>query len=426
MVPLELRSVWRNVGGLGRRRFYSKTTSDPVWIQWKRTDGSFSTCPVLSQHHTDQASTVSMDPVVEEAVLVNDATRASDAARFIREGNYLLYEGDYHNARQLLKALKQRFRGKPSKQQQQQTILEQWKRQRESIRSQTRRLNRLLIKVEDHSLVALRRAPDVTHLLKKSSSESSYAMSLRELLGRIGSHEWEKQGVCLLQLMGRTLHPHFGVFSPTRHEYLDLILAQQAGGAGNKTVMDVGTGTGVIAALMLLNGKADCVIGTDNNPRAIACARENLERLDLMEKTQLVECHIFPPHPCKVDLIICNPPWIPGDEPDASLLDRAVYDTNGFLPLFLHTAQDYLRDDVSEVWLVLSDLAERLGLREEGDVERMARDGNLEIVHVSCTAPRHPKARGKKKSRDNEHDKVAAARSLEVTKLYRMRRRKTP
>src|SRR5256885_9763195 len=54
-----------------------------------------------------------------------------------------------------------------------------------------------------------------------------------------------------------SIHPHYGVFSPVRGEYLDLVAqaplpaaAQQADAA----VWDIGTGTGVLSALLLHRG----------------------------------------------------------------------------------------------------------------------------------------------------------------------------
>jgi hypothetical protein len=54
-------------------------------------------------------------------------------------------------------------------------------------------------------------------------------VSLRELLGMVGAHEWRKKGVEIAALGAaphNRIHPHYGVFSPVRGEYLDLVARQ--------------------------------------------------------------------------------------------------------------------------------------------------------------------------------------------------------
>mgnify|MGYP003352493047 CR=1 FL=1 len=46
---------------------------------------------------------------------------------------------------------------------------------------------------------------------------------MRELLGLNGAHEWRKKGVPVAALGGAHVHAHYGVFSPVRGEYIDLV-----------------------------------------------------------------------------------------------------------------------------------------------------------------------------------------------------------
>jgi hypothetical protein len=46
------------------------------------------------------------------------------------------------------------------------------------------------------------------------------------MLGLVGAHEWRKKGVEIPALgppPGNRIHAHYGVFSPVRGEYLDLV-----------------------------------------------------------------------------------------------------------------------------------------------------------------------------------------------------------
>ena len=67
------------------------------------------------------------------------------------------------------------------------------------------------------------------------------------------------------------IHPHYGVFSPLRGEYVDLVARTPM--PRGSVAFDIGTGTGVLAAVLARRG-GKRVIATDTDPRALACARE--------------------------------------------------------------------------------------------------------------------------------------------------------
>lgn len=426
---------------LSTQGFPSFEKKNARWIEWNSEGGSkegqrnrlelISSTNATSNDH-DGKNTA-------HAHVVGDNTRASDAAKILLQQTYLVYEGDYHNARQLLTALKSRVLP-PLTLNPSDPINDQWMCQRSWTKKQARRLNRLLVKVEqDRSLSSYKRAPNqVKEVLSESaaSNNTRYLLPLRELLGRLGSNQWSTKGIPLPQLGGKCIFPKFGVFVPTRQEYLDLIVKAAESLDKNlkgKTILDVGTGTGVLLAVLLHNlnlGRCNNninIIGTDLNPQAIACARDNLERLQLLDglsSISLLQADLFPPKENKFDLILCNPPWVPDNSTCASAttswMDRAVYDPNSqFLKAFLLQAGGYLIDDQSEAWLILSDLAELLELRSREQVIEWIENGDLEIMAVSETKPIHKKARNGKSG-----DAIAAARAAETTRLYRLRKKK--
>jgi hypothetical protein len=58
------------------------------------------------------------------------------------------------------------------------------------------------------------------------AAAGSWVLSLRELLGLVSAHEWRKNGVPVAALGApphNRIHPHYGVFSPVRGEYLQLV-----------------------------------------------------------------------------------------------------------------------------------------------------------------------------------------------------------
>src|SRR5690606_19974361 len=81
--------------------------------------------------------------------------------------------------------------------------------------------------------------------------------------------------------------------------------------------VDIGTGTGVIAALLARRGIGP-IVATDDSARAIACAADNLARLGVADRVELLATDGYPPG--RAGLVVCNPPWLPGKA--ATLLEQ--------------------------------------------------------------------------------------------------------
>ena len=150
---------------------------------------------------------------------------ADAAYRLACEGTALLWRGDFQNARQLLQAMARRADAKPrNKAKPPASPTEAFNLHRLAQSQRARTLGALLIPVEADYGIALRRAPDLHEAITEgwgASGEASVT-SLRELLGLNGAHEWRKKGVEIAALGGR-IHPHYGVFSPVRGEYITLV-----------------------------------------------------------------------------------------------------------------------------------------------------------------------------------------------------------
>lgn len=157
---------------------------------------------------------------------------------------------------------------------------------------------------------------------------------------------------------------------------------------------------------------AEFVYGTDSNQAAVDCAHENLGRLGMGDRTELWNCHLFPPH--TVDLIVCNPPWMPGRP--SSVLEQAVYDDDeneSFLDNFLQNARSHLVQPSGQVWLILSNLAELLGVRHREALLQKTDDGGL-YVHSTASVP------AKTRSKPTDYPGVGRVRQNEVITLYKL------
>ena len=356
----------------------------------------------------------------KRVVIADDRTTADQAYRLACEGTALLWRGDFQNARQLLQALARRTDQKNDKPRRAKKIdpasapaaptapqaAFHLHRQAQSQRART--LAMLLLPFEADYTIALRRAPDVQLACNQAYGRGTepFVASLRELLGLIGAHEWRRTGVELAQLEQR-IHPHYGVFAPIRSEYVTLVdeapLPPRA-----SLAFDIGTGTGVLAAVLAKRGIAR-IVATDLDPRALSCARENLARLDLTGKVEVIQADLFPPG--KAPLIVCNPPWLPARP--SSPIEHAVYDQDSaMLRGFLAGLAVHLEAG-GEGWLILSDLAEHLGLRTRAELLDWIAQAGLKVIARSDVKPSHPRAQ-------DATDALHAARAAEVTSLWRL------
>ncbi len=338
--------------------------------------------------------------------VADDRMKAGTAYRLACEGTALLWRGDYHNARQVLRAMSRRVDRRPLPPGG--DAREAFHIHRRARGDRARVLGRLVVVLDDTYALDLRRAPDVRHACTEAygTPRGPMAVSLTELLGVIGAHQWRLNGV-EIPFLGARVHPHYGVFSPVRGEYVDLV-ARTPLGRARHTAFDLGTGTGVLAAVLARRG-FDHIVATDVNPRALACARDNVRRLGLAARVDVTGPCLFPKG--RADLVVCNPPWIPARP--TSALEQGVYDPGSrMLHGFLDGLAAHLRPG-GEGWLILSDLAEHLGLRTRGHLPALAEAAGLRVVDRIDTRPRHPRA-------TDGADLLHAARAAEITSLWRL------
>jgi SAM-dependent methyltransferase len=336
----------------------------------------------------------------------DDRTTAQQALARIRRGEALLYRGDYHNARQLLAALGRRLRPRNASA----GAEGAWRAERERRRLEREVLSRVLVPIEEGFRVPLRRAPDVTAALSEALGPDAPLpglLPLRDLLGMVGAHEWRRRGVPVPAL-GAAVHPHFGVFAPVRGEYVDLVArAATAWPVAGRRAFDVGTGTGVLAFVLARAGAS--VVATDVEPRAVACARENAGRLGLGGRVEVRAADLFPDG--VADVVVSNPPWLPDDA--RTPLERAVYDPGGTLLERLVLGLPARLAPGGEAWIVLSDLAELLGLRPPGHVAALAARAGLRVADVLEARAAHRRAA-------DAEDPLHAFRARETTRLLRL------
>ncbi|HYJ40890.1 MAG TPA: class I SAM-dependent methyltransferase, partial [Steroidobacteraceae bacterium] len=309
-------------------------------------------------------------PPAARVVVADGKMTADEAYGLACQGTALLWRGDFQEARQMLSALGNRA-DRPQRRSRNSAATsvanslaspaDAFHLYRQARSQRARTLNALLIPLNDDYSIPLRRAPDIRQACAEAygPAESASVTSLRALLGVIGAHEWRTKGIDIPEAGGR-IHPHFGVFAPIRREYVDLVSTTPLPAAcvSSNVAFDIGTGTGVLAAVLARRG-IECVIATDLDPRALACARENVRQLGLTDRIDVVQADLFPEG--RAALVICNPPWVPARP--SSPMENGIYDPESqMLRGFLKKLPGHLEPG-GEGWLILSDLAEHLGLR---------------------------------------------------------------
>jgi hypothetical protein len=355
--------------------------------------------------------------------LADDTTPADTAFRLANEGTALLWRGDFQNARHLLDALARRADHVPARRRRKPAAdaavapAQAFHLHRQAQAQRARVLGAVLIPLDADYRIPLRRAPDWRQACTEAwgapaAGDGPSVVSLRELLGLLSAHEWRKKGVPIPALgpaPDNRIHPHYGVFSPVRGEYVQMVADAPLPAAATPGALafDIGTGTGVLAAVLARRGLQ--VQATDMDPRALACAAENVTRLHLQAQVQVLQADLFPPG--RAALVLCNPPWLPARA--GSPLERAVYDEDSRMLLgWLQGLAAHLAPG-GEGWLVLSDLAEHLGLRSRAWLLQAIQAAGLQVLGRIDTSPVH------RKVADTE-DALHAARSAEVTSLWRL------
>lgn len=330
-------------------------------------------------------------PLPPETAVVDDQTRASELHQIYGKGLWLQYEGSYPGLLQAYKTISSRVGIKGFRQSKlrggrdvaiapnNEDILELWQEARDEKEDRSDRLNRLHIEVDRMgacvsvkdfpatlSLKRLMQHPDIPTDVGGALIPYHTVRAMR------AADEWEKKGVTVQALDGAQLHPRFGVFPPTRQDYIGL-LAQHLPSVITSLpapviAEDLGSGSGVLSFLLAKHGAA-AVRGYDILQAAVDSATADAELLKLSSKVSFHLVDLVEDLPAALastpapNLMVCNPPWLPDDA--TSALDAAIYDPECLmLRSSLLYARRRLRPD-GKLLLLYSDLGMHLGLFDE-------------------------------------------------------------
>ena len=159
---------------------------------------------------------------------------------------------------------------------------------------------------------------------------------LEEITKRLLDNEPVQYILGQADFCGRTFHVAPGVLIPrpeTEH-LCQLITKHVAIGSPNRTVLDIGTGSGCIAITLALDIPNSQVTAWDISPIALRVAKGNAEQLgaqvNVVENDMLQQTYQVAP---QWDLIVSNPPYICDSE--AKQMEANVLDYEPEIALFV-------------------------------------------------------------------------------------------
>jgi release factor glutamine methyltransferase len=154
---------------------------------------------------------------------------------------------------------------------------------------------------------------------------------LRDLVKRRGTREPLQHVLGTAEFHGRTFtcDKRALVPRPETEQLVELALGMTKDKPA-ATLLDTGTGSGVIALTLALELPSAILHATDLSPDALALAAENTARHALTDRIVFHQADLLPPDDVRFDLIIANLPYIPAED-IASLSPEVRHDPSSAL-----------------------------------------------------------------------------------------------
>ena len=193
-------------------------------------------------------------------------------------------------------------------------------------------------------------------------------------------------------VLGKELHPFFGVYYPSRTEHLELFatwLSQYTG--TKKYATDVGTGSGILSFMLAKSG-VEHITATDQNPNAIWSVANDSKLLDMTKIISPLHTDLLLNTP-KTPLIVFNPPWIPGQSNSA--VENALFFENGLFSRFFDQAKEHLEPN-GKIVLIFSTILTLLRPDIPHPIERELERKRFKLVNKMKRKVKPPKGRRSK------------------------------
>ena len=147
---------------------------------------------------------------------------------------------------------------------------------------------------------------------------------LRELVKRRGSGEPLQHLLGTVEFCGRSFRcdKRALVPRPETEQLVELLISHFKSEIARSRMIDVGTGSGVIALTLAAEFPKAEVVGADISEEALMLARENAERFGLANRVRLLRSNLLESMQPSFDLIVANLPYVSTE--DRQNLSREV------------------------------------------------------------------------------------------------------
>ncbi len=141
------------------------------------------------------------------------------------------------------------------------------------------------------------------------------------------------------ELYGFKIKTSGKIYEPAEDTFL-LISALQKMDLEGKDILEIGTGSGIVALFLAKSAKK--VLAIDINPEAVKCAKENAE-LNGIKNAEFLESDLFENVKEKFDLIVFNPPYLPDEKISKDVALDGGKDGRKVIERFLKDAPKFLK-----------------------------------------------------------------------------------
>ena len=147
---------------------------------------------------------------------------------------------------------------------------------------------------------------------------------LRELVRRRGAGEPLQHLLGTVEFCGRIFRcdKRALVPRPETEQLVELLISRFKSEIASSRMVDVGTGSGVIALTLAAEFPAAEIVGVDISEDALMLARENAERLNLADRVRFLQGNLLENVQPGFDLIVANLPYVSTE--DRQKLSREV------------------------------------------------------------------------------------------------------
>lgn len=266
--------------------------------------------------------------------------------------------------------------------------------------------NRILLETK-LNVLNIKKAPDIGWLKILYPEVQDFYISFPQAQGLNSAWQWHKKGIHI-GVLGHKIFPYYGTYFPTRFEHLELFATWLSKYSGPKeSAIDMGIGSGILS-YQLLKARFQNVTGVDSNPNAIIGIQNALKKGKKYQNLNLVYGDLFENCEEQSELIVFNPPWLPGKH-GITNLDNAIYYNDTLFENFFEQAQKALKPGGKLVFL-FSNLAQITDVCKTNPIEEEIKKGTR--FKKSELLTRSVKKASKKTKRDQNW------RDLEKVELW--------